>query len=209
MTGGMGTRRAARLRLAAATLAAMLALALPACDEGGHQAKPDPDAWTTITTSEDGGTSLLVLGETGIEYLMIQRHPVHPDFGADGMCERWDSDGTLRHDGAATMGGAFGLEVMEVTEDGSGQTVVLRDRQTGIAYRYYSPGGDKAGGGLFPCYDGEGRLQRYDDDKLMPVTGGGSTGDGPIDGAADEPADMPADAPGDASAGAAGTQPGD
>lgn len=161
-------------RVGVAMLAAALSLStlaavpmLSGCSSEGlpeHEEKPPREEWTVIATSDDGEAQLLVHDESGIEYIALAS-------GSYGMCERWDSDGTFRRDGDATKGGKFALDVVEERKDDSGETSVLRDRQTGIAYLWHRwSTGHHMGYGLVPYFDSQGRLQRYDDSELFPVS---------------------------------------
>lgn len=143
---------------------------LSACEDtdvhDGDEPKP---SWTVTNTSEDSGTQAIVYEDTGIEYIALVL-----DEGRSrtyGFCERYNSDGTIMHDGDATKGGPFGLEYVEEASDPEGSTKVYVDTQTSIAYMWHSwstsQGNEE---GLVPCRDAGGNVQKWDDHALISVT---------------------------------------
>ena len=75
-------------------------LGLYACSKDPHDDDKPKTTWTVTNTSEDLHASIIVYDDTGVEYISM--------FGdeegnqAKGLCERYNSDGSLMHDGDPT-----------------------------------------------------------------------------------------------------------
>jgi hypothetical protein len=154
------------LGVACACVVVGLSLTLVACPSSDDQdGNGEPPSWNVVDTSEAEDFQVLVHNRTGIQYVVILRD----ESGArvHGLCERYGTDGRIMHDGDATKGGAFGLQVVTASDD----VIVYRDKQTGIAYEWHRWHGDDLLGrqGLVVCRDANGNVLRWDDDEFFPV----------------------------------------
>ena len=151
---------------------ASFSLVLLGCsDPDVHDSDEPASEWTIVTTSEDLDSQVIVNNETGLQYVAIVASEVDGCL-TSGLCERYGSDGEIMHDGDPTNGGSFDMEFIEDVGDASGGTYILRDSQTGVAYRWHRwDQTQKANGGqgLVPCRDKDGRIQKWDDDMLISI----------------------------------------
>lgn len=151
-------------------------------------------SWMVVSMSEDGTLASVVYERTGIQYVALIDEDKNPRMYS--MCERYGSDGLIMHDGDATRGGAFGMEVIEEDDE----TVIYRDTQTGVAYlwhRWYDENAGYTGQGLVVYRNGNGDVMRWDDDRFLVA--------GEAPGADDEDsADVAGDDDADADGGVAG-----